>query len=261
MQTLTLLNEKGGVAKTTTATTIAAGLAIRGYQVLLIDTDPQANATDNLQVTFSDALLRLLAQDAEWREVTTTIDPAIYAGDYVSEGALHLMPSHTNNRALPMLLDGNFMYLRERLEEIDGGIDIVIFDTSPTPSMLHGMVYLASDHIVFPTMCEFLSMRGLGSSVKHMTNGNKARQQYGIAPINLLGVQPSIYEATTNNHKDNLVSLHKNFGQRVWSPIHKRTVWRDASQVGKSIFAFAPGHEAELEAWQLIDNVVNNGVA
>lgn len=257
MKTITLLNEKGGVGKTTSATTLAAGLAIRGNRVLIIDTDPQGHATIALQAKKLDGLVRLLAQDAAWEEVTVTIPPDIYTASPTT-GSLYLMPSHLNNRALPMMLEDNFMVLRERLEEVSDTIDYVIFDTSPTPSVVHGLVYLASDYIVFPSECEYLSMDGLASSTQNMLRGNKARAAQGLPPITLLGIQPMKFEAGTKNHLDNLEAMKQHFGSRnVWQPINKRTIWRDAAQSGLSIFAHAPASPAASEAWAIIDNVQN----
>lgn len=262
MQTITFLNEKGGVGKTTEAMTAASGLAIKGYRVLLIDTDPQGHATVSFGAKKFDGLLRLLAQDVEWADVTTEINPAIWAGNYETKGTLHLLPSHMNNRALPTLLDGNFLYLAERLEEIEGSIDIVVFDTSPTPSVIHGMVYLASDFIVFPTECEYLSMDGLASSTRNMLRGNKTREAHGLAPINILGIQPNKFEKITNDHQDNLANVRKHFGGKlVWQPISKRTIWREASRSGKTIFSYAQGHDAETEAWGMVNKIIEGVTA
>lgn len=258
MKKVTLLNEKGGIGKTTGAITLASGLANKGARVLLVDTDPQGHATVGLGEKKLDGLLRLLAQEAEWREVTRAISPKVWGGEKAGDGALYLLPSHLNNRALPDLLDGNFIYLRERIEEWGDNIDFVIFDTSPTPSVIHGLVYLASDYILFPSECEYFSMDGLASSTANMVKGNENRRRMGMSAINLLGVQPWKYEAQTKNHIDNLALMQSNFGSaNVWQPVHKRTIWRDAAQQGQSIFAFAQGQQpATEEAWAFVHNVL-----
>lgn len=257
MYAITLINEKGGVGKTTSATTAAAGLAIRGAKVLLIDADPQGHATVSLRHKKFDGLFRLLAQDADWQTVTSYIDPTIWAGDYKPEGRLALLPGHMNTRSLPTALDHDFGYLRERLEEVEKDIDVVIFDTGPTPSVIHGIIYLACDHLVFPTQCEYLSLDGLASSTKNMVKGNRSRAMDGLQPINILGIQPTLFEQITTDHQTNMTNLRDHFGQtKVWQPIHKRTVWRNASNHGQSIFAHAPGHIAEGEAWGMVDNIM-----
>ena len=258
MKSITLLNEKGGVGKTTSAVTVAAGLAIEGARVLLIDTDPQAHATASLRMKKFDGLVRLLAQDAAWNDVTFKVDTDVWAGGgYSPRGSLHVVPSHMNTRALPMMLNDNFELMAERLQELEREVDVVVFDTSPTPSVIHGIVYIASDHILFPTECEYLSMDGLASSYKNMQAGNKARARFGIDPIGLLGILPTKYEDRTNNHRGNLRRIVENFGEgMVWEPVAKRTIWRTASQRGQSIFAFAADHPAEKEAWVMVKHVI-----
>lgn len=258
MKSITLLNEKGGVGKTTSAVTVAAGLAIEGARVLLIDTDPQAHATESLRMKPFDGLVRLLAQDAAWDAVSFPVEQDVWAGgSYAPRGSLHIVPSHMNTRALPMLLNDNFEILAERLAEIENEVDVVVFDTSPTPSVIHGLVYLASDAILFPSECEYLSMKGLASSYKNMNAGNRARARFGIDPIKLLGVQPVKFEEITNNHRGNLKRLWETFGvEKVWPPMRKATIWRTASQRGQSIFAFAADHPVEMEAWTMVRRLI-----
>lgn len=259
MQVITLLNEKGGVGKTTTSNTVAAGLAIAGYKVLLIDADPQGSLTESFGMKKFDGLVRLLAQEAEWTDVVRAIPSERWAGGYKEKGQLYVVPGHLNLRGLPAMLSDNFMILRERLEELEGGIDVVIIDTSPTPSVIHGLAYLASDAILFPVEAEYLAMRGLASSRQNMQRGNKSRQMHGLPPIHLLGVLPTKVEERTKNHSDNIALLNEHLPEgELLEPIMKRTVWRDASQNAVSIFAYKDGEAqrlAENEAWRVVEHV------
>lgn len=260
---LTLLNEKGGVGRTTSTVTLAAGMAIRGARVLLIDTDPQGHATVSLGLRKLDGLLRLLAQDGAWKDLTVRVDPAQWAGNYQPQGALWVLPSHLNNRALPMLLDGNFIKLRERLVEIEPRVDVVLFDTPPTPTMIHGLVFLATDSVLFPTMPSYLSLDGLWESWQHMKDGNVARQRFQIANIRRLGILPTLV-SQNNNHNKNLVRMREHFGaDTVWLPVYRRTIWEQAAQRGRSIFSFignayreASQHKAEIEAWAMVNRAI-----
>ncbi|HRF96440.1 MAG TPA: AAA family ATPase, partial [Aggregatilineales bacterium] len=145
MKTISLVNEKGGVGKTTLAVHLAAGFAMRGYKVLLIDCDPQANATRQLQVDESPALHDLIVRHAPWKTLLKIApQQAWLPSDGMTSGKLYVLPGNVETRAISTLTD-DVMALRERQQELDGVIDIVINDTAPTPSLFHSMVYLATD--------------------------------------------------------------------------------------------------------------------
>lgn len=282
MKVITLLNEKGGVGKTSTTATVGAGLAILGYKVLVIDTDPQGSLTTLFNMRRFAGLNKLLTDEMEWNECIAAVPPARWAGEcYPANGVLHIVPGHKNLRGLASMLGSNFLILRERLEEVEDYYDVVLIDTLPTPSVTHGLAYLASDAILFVTELEFLSMVGLKDSIVNMLSSNLTRKGYGInQPIHIIGIQPNKVEENTKNHRYNKGELlHTLSGedetnaltkfliqQRVLSEfdilpsIHKRTVWRDTAQAGHSIFANhlskASGQEeAEKEAWKLIRTI------
>ena len=253
---ITLLNEKGGVGKTTLSVHIAAGLAIRGARVLLLDTDAQAHSTFQLGVKEFGGLYRLLAQESEWKDVLRVADPAAWAGEHVTSGALMVLPSNVETRVIPMVVD-DVTLLRERLEEMSQYADVVVIDTSPTPSLLHSMIYLASDYMVYPSECEALALDGLAKSVYHMKKLQKTRQAAGLDSVKLLGVQPTKYDPRTNAHRYALNLIGKHFGQQLaWDAIPVRTVWRDAAFAKRTLFAYQPDHIGAVEAWGLVDRVM-----
>ena len=79
MRVITLLNEKGGVGKTTLAIHIAAGLSLRGYTVVLVDADPQGNATTALGLAKEPAVHDLIVRNASWRDSLRTVHPDVYS--------------------------------------------------------------------------------------------------------------------------------------------------------------------------------------
>lgn len=258
MDILTLLNEKGGVGKTTLATHIAAGLAIRGYKVLLIDSDAQGSATSQLNLPDDmSGLYQLLVKDAEWN--TVLLEPKKWSGAADAKGRLLVLPGNGETRVIPMLVD-DVRLLSERLTELDEHIDIVIVDTSPTPSLLHSMIYVASDYMVYPTQCELLSLRGLAKSVAHMQRMRDTRKAFNLAPTRLLGVQPTMFEAHTLAHKHGMELIQQQFGGATWRPIADRTIWKQASFQQQTIFAYAAESEAALEMWEVVDNI-ERGIA
>lgn len=253
MHIITLLNEKGGVGKTTLSVHIAAGLAIRGQRVLLIDADAQANATMQLGVQPYGGIYRLLIQDETWQDTVRIPPPEIWAGDHPTDGELWVLPSNIETRLIPMATD-DLNILRERLEDLEGYVDTVVIDTSPTPSMLHTMMYQATSSILFPSECEALSLNGLANTTIRTGNYSQQRKQAGLPGIQILGVQPTMYDARTNAHDYGLNQIQEHFGKEgTWSPIATRTAWRDAGYANKTLFAYTPDHPAALEAWGMVD--------
>ena len=257
MQVITLLNEKGGVGKTTLSVHIAAGMAIRGKRVLLIDTDAQGSATSQLDLPDTGGLYQLLVKDAEWNKVL--LEPSAWAGAAKPKGSLWVVSSNLETRAIPLLVD-DVRLLSDRLTELDEHVDMVIVDTSPTPSLLHSMIYVASDYMVYPTQCELMSMQGLAKSVAHMQRMKDTRRAFNLDPTRLLGVQPTMFEAHTLAHKHGMELIQKQFGGATWRPIADRTIWKQASFQQQTIFAYAPESEAALEMWEVVDNI-EEGIA
>jgi len=253
MKVITFLNEKGGVGKTTLANHIAAGLAINGLRVVLIDADAQdANGSSQMRIK-GRGFYALLVQGEEWRDcLQTPPDAAWNAGD--AKGTLAILPSNIETRTIPMNVSDVFE-LKERLTELEGHIDVVIIDTSPTPSLLHSMIYLASDYMVYPTQAEMPSLRGIGSSFIHMTKMNKTRAAVGLAETQLLGVQPMMYRGQTIAHQHGLGMIKKQFKTKAWLPISDRIVWAEAGYTQQTLFAYDPTHVATKEAWAVVEQV------
>jgi chromosome partitioning protein len=256
MKVITLLNEKGGVGKTTLAIHIATGLAIRDFRVLLIDADPQGHATVMAGLNKEPGLYDLLVRDAPFKEVLRFVSPDQYQipGKPVV-GQLFVVPSNVETRNIANSTSDAFG-LHDRLQELANAIDYVIFDTSPTPSLLHGSIYLATDAIIYPTKCEYLSFDGLVESINHRNSAQSYRDKWNLGKINILGIVPTMFRNQTVEHSENLAALQKQFGKLVWTPMMQRTIWAEAATMRRPVFSVAPESKAAGEAWDMIDRVV-----
>jgi chromosome partitioning protein len=193
MLSLIFTNEKGGVAKTTTAIHVAAGLAIRGQKVLVIDADPQGHATISLGREKGPQFHDLIIRQMGWTESMQKVEPEIYEGpNNSSRGALYVVPSNIETRAIAGETDDSFA-IKDRLTQLEGIIDTVVIDTSPTPSQLHGMLYLASDAVLYPTVCESLAFDGMLEAIKHRQQSGQTRARYGMKPLEIIGIIPTLY--------------------------------------------------------------------
>ena len=255
MHVITLLNEKGGVGKTTLATHIATGLAVRGLRVIVIDADPQGHATVSLGLRKSPGLYDLLVREASFGEILKRIPEEQYAipGKEV-KGVLYVVPSNEETRAIPLMTSDGLIVLK-RLDELNDAVDVVVIDTSPTPSLLHSTIYVATHSIVYPTECEYLSLDGLVQSLQHKEQLQPTREQMGLSSIEVMGIIPMKYRKSTVLHNRNLESLKKQFGEKVWKPLALRTIWGEASLMRRPVFNLAPDSNAAREMWDVVTRV------
>lgn len=255
MHIISLLNEKGGVGKTTLATHIATGLAVRGFRVILVDADPQGHATVALGMQRAPGLYDLLVRGLSFKDVLIRIPPEQYGiPDKPVEGQLYLITSNAETRAIPLMTSDGLIVLK-RFNELRESVDVVVFDTSPTPSLLHASIYMATHSIVYPTECEYLSLDGLVQSLSHKDMIQPTRSQWGLDSIDVMGIVPMKYRAKTILHQKNLQSMRSQFGKKVWPPLALRTIWGEASLMRRPVFHLAPGSKASEEIWQVVNRV------
>lgn len=291
MQVITLFNEKGGVGKTTLAVTIAAGLAIKGAQVLLIDADAQANAAHALGISPYSGFYDLIVRDAPFEDVVRAVDPSrLLPADQANEMPGNLYIIGSNHETLNVANSQtdiekflNIMILMQETPFPTGDIDFVIVDTPPTPSLLHAMLYMATDATIIPTRLEPFAMKGVRSTVNYHAKYSRLRTGQGYDPIRPLGIVPVATELNTYEHSDNYRYLLQAFDHaqylnylrndqaayaaasqekvsspqiEVWRPLHKRIRWTEAQGSQRALFAIDPEGQATQDAWHVVEKVV-----
>ena len=255
MKIITFLNSKGGCGKTTACAHVAAGMAMRGYRVLVADADPQGHATLMLGSTKAPHFYDLFVRDAPFADMLLEVNPALYAADLADvTGSLYLLPGNKETRNVPDMLDDVFSMGR-KLAQLESEFDIVIIDTSPTASVLNATIQLTTDAIIYPTHCEYLSLDGLAESLGDRRRLQDDRTQRGLGGIHVLGILPTMYQAKTHTHKHNLGALRERFGAAIWKPLPRRVLWSEAAGDGRLMFAFSPNSAAALEAWNMVNEM------
>lgn len=251
---ISLINEKGGVGKTTVAENLAAGLAIRGQRVLFIDADAQANATISLKLEPQPGLYDLLVREASWDDLLRYPKRELWAGEHAPQGMLALLPSNVETRLIADATD-RLTVLHERLLEIEDQVDVVVIDTSPTPSMTHAAIYLASDAMLMPTQLANLSIVGIAKSLLRRKEYSMIREGYRLSSINVLGILPMMTQRTRECRECRELLVGK-FGGAVWDDLPRDTLWEQASRRTRTIFAYAPESKAAGLMWKVVDKVL-----
>ncbi|MDR2837521.1 MAG: AAA family ATPase [Azonexus sp.] len=230
MKTLAITNQKGGVGKTTTAVNLAATLAAEGKRVLLIDMDPQGNATTGSGITKKEALptvYQLLIGAASLNEVCLR-----------TAFAYDILPA---NRELAgaevelIELDEREYRLKNALRANRDSYDFVLIDCPPALNMLTVNALVAADSVLIPMQCEYYALEGLSDLVETL---RKVRAHLNPR-LEIEGLLRTMYNNQSTLTQQVSNELESHFGNKVYQTIVPRNVrLAEAPSYGKPVIAF-----------------------
>jgi len=246
---IAIANQKGGVGKTTTSINLSAALAQRGLRTLLMDLDPQGNAT----------LSYLDPEDVDLSMYEVLTDPAVGMADAIVPSRfenLFVAPARIALAKVEAMLIGQFdahFRLQDKLEKVRGDYDHVVIDCPPTLGLLTVNALIAATHLLVPIQASYFALEGtddlLETYEKIRTRPNP--------DLEFLGVVITIYDKRTILARDIKSQILDVFGDKVFDTAISKSVRLEESPAYKeSIFSFAPDSKGALEYYRLSEEVI-----
>jgi chromosome partitioning protein len=242
-------NQKGGVAKTTTALNLAVAFKESGHRVLTVDMDPQGNLTmsqgvdpDKVDVSMFDVLVHRvpISEVIVEREVDVAVASIDLAGAEIA-----MSTQIGRERALQKAFD-----------EIRDDYDFICIDTPPSLGLLTVNALTAADKVIVPVQCEYLSMRGL---VQLQNTLQMIRENLNPG-VEIEGILPTMLDSRTVHAKEAVEILEENFGELVFkSRIRKAIKFAEAPVRGSSVLKYDPKSTAAGAYRDLAKEVLTHG--
>ena len=228
-----IANQKGGVGKTTTTVSLAAGLAVLGIRVLVVDLDPQGNASTGLGVRVEEG------QPSVYGVLVDGDDPADAIRSTDVEG-LSLLPSSLDLAGAEVELVPAFSRehrLKRALDRVDPTIDVVLIDCPPSLGLLTINALVAADQVLVPIQCEYYALEGLSQllrTVDLVSENLNPRLELG-------GVVLTMFDGRTNLAQQVVDEVRGYFGTATFDTVIPRTVrLSEAPSFGQPITTFDP---------------------
>ena len=229
---ISIANQKGGVGKTTTAVNLSTVLAKKGKKVLLIDADPQGNATSGLGIDKEQqfSVYDVLIEDIE---VENTLQKTKIKN-------LDLCPSNINLAGAEVQLvsmDNREHRLQEKLDNIRESYDFIIIDCPPSLGLVTLNSFTASDSVLIPVQCEYYALEGLGQLINTIELVRKSTNK----SLHIEGALLTMYDSRTNLSNQVVKEVKKYFNNKVYKNIIPRNVrLSEAPSYGMPITMYDP---------------------
>ncbi len=228
---VSIANQKGGVGKSTTAINLGAALALQGERVLIIDLDPQGNASSGLGIdrgSIAKSIYDVLISEVP---VEDAIEPT-------SVRDLHLVPATIDLAGAEIELVAAFSRehrLRHAIKGLEGQYDFVIVDCPPSLGLLTVNALAAADEVLIPIQCEYYALEGVGQLMRNVDLVTR-----NLNPqLEVEGVVMTMFDGRTNLSSDVVAQVREHFGKTAYDTVIPRTVrLSEAPSYGEPIEAF-----------------------
>ena len=250
---IAIANQKGGVGKTTTTVNLAASLGVLEKSVLLIDADPQANATSGLGIDvdqIEQGTYQLLEHTLNASEtVIKTSSPNV-----------DLIPAHIDLVAIEIELvdkDNREYMLKLAIEELRDDYDYILIDCAPSLGLLTLNALTAADSVIIPIQCEYFALEGLGK----LLNTIKSVQRIHNSELDIEGMLLTMYDSRLRLSNQVVEEVRKHFSDMVFDTIIQRNVrLGEAPSYGESIIKYDASSKGAVNYLNMADELLKKNM-
>ncbi len=250
---IAILNQKGGTGKTTTAINVAAGVAERGKNVLLIDTDAQGNVGVSLGVSGERSLYHVLVDGVDPADAAVPVRQSL---DVITSDATLAAAEIWLARQAPEQR-ARIMTKRLNLMQVSRRYDLVVIDCGPSLNLLNQNALSYVDEVIIPVTCDYLALVG----VKQVVRTIKDVERHLHHSVRISAVLPTFYDGRTRLAREVLETLQGHFKHRCLDPIRHNTRLAEAPSHRKTIYEYAPQSHGAADYNRVTDWVLATSAA